>query len=111
MIVNLTQEHLEEMRNIMIACDQYKKTNLSQRSYYIWQQWALKGADQIFENHFEVNGPKNTFAWLKDQIEHCPPVASTLLGQTVLAWCEYAAMGPTSYANYVKHNNYKKLFN
>jgi len=111
MEIVLTQEHLDEMREIMIACDAYKRQNLSQRSYYTWMDWAIKAAEQINDNHFEINSAKNTFAWLVDQVEHCPPVAATELGQSVLGWASMASQGAITYGRFIRQQNYKKLFN
>lgn len=110
MLVNLTPQHLDEMREIMIECDQYKKKHLSKRSYFAWMEWAVKAAEQINENHFEINGSKNTFAWLVDQINHCPPIAATELGQSVLGWADLASQGMVTYNRFIQRQNYKKLF-
>jgi hypothetical protein len=112
MELHLTTPHLDEMRDIVLACDNYKKQNLkSSKSYALWYDWALKAADQINDNHFEINSVnKNTFVWLVDQIQHCPSVAATTLGKSVLAWAPMASLGPLSYHRYCQKQQYDKLF-
>jgi len=111
MELHLTTPHLDEMRDIVLACDAYKKQHLTQKSYAEWWDWVVKAADQINENHFEINSiKKNTFVWLVDQVEHCPPVAASELGQSVLDWAPMASQGPITYSRYCQNKQYKKLF-
>ena len=111
MELHLTTEHLDEMSEIVRACDVYKKKNLTAKSYAVWYDWALNAADQINDNHFEINSvKKNTFVWLVDQIQHCPSVAATTLAQSVLAWAPMASLGPLSYHRYCQKQQYDKLF-
>lgn len=110
MKVNLTQDHIDQMKEIIIECDQYKRRNLSERSFTAWRDWAIKAADQINENEFEINSKKNTFNWLVDQIQHCPKVASTELGRTVLEWLPLAGQGPLTYLSYCRRQSLTSLF-
>jgi hypothetical protein len=111
MELHLTKPHLDEMREILVECDKYKQKNLSQKSYAVWWDWVVKAADQFNENHFEINSTKkNTFVWLVDQIEHCPSVANSQLGQSVLAWAPMASQGPMTYHRYCQQQQYKGLF-
>lgn len=110
MVINLTQEHISQLKEIIINCDQYKRKHLRGPSYATWRDWAIKAAEQINDNYFEINSKKNTFNWLVDQIEHCPPVAATTLGQTVLDWLPIAAQGPITYLSYCRRQGLKNLF-
>jgi hypothetical protein len=110
MKVSLIEEHIDQIKEIILECDQYKRKHLKQRSYAVWRDWAIKAAEQVNANEFEIKGTKNTFNWLVDQIEHCPPVAATPLGQAVLDWLPIAGQGPWTYLSYNQRQGLKKLF-
>lgn len=110
MKVSLTEDHIDQIKEIVIECDRYKRQHLSLRSFTAWRDWAIKAAEQINENEFEINSKKNTFNWLVDQIRHCPSVASTPLGQTVLDWLPIAGQGPLTYLSYCRRQQLTNLF-
>jgi len=111
MELHLTTPHLDEMRDIVLACDAYKNKHLTEKKYAEWLDWANKAAYQIKDNHFEINSvKKNTFVWLVDQVKHCPSVAATELGQSVLDWAPMASQGPMTYNRYCQNKQYNNLF-
>lgn len=111
MELHLIEQHINDMRDVIIACDDYKAQTLKKRSYDTWIDWVRKAADQINENHFEINDTrKNTFVWLLDQIQHCPPVAATPLAQRVIEWLPMAAQGPYYYFRFCQKQQYDSLF-